>query len=787
MVAPVFDLKSIYQTVLKSVFTVFLLLCSMGVSGQATLPVTRTIWNGTVPTGWTDNAGGSYTTIFACSGSNGAKFDGIAQTYVVNFDSSPDKLSFVVKSNATTTSVLLVEESDDGSTYTTVINLSGTPALPTTCTTKGPYQLKSTSRYVRWTFTKGTSNLTMDDVSITKLSGFSVIYSGNTNSSGSVPTDATNYTSGATVTVLGNTGTLAKTNYNFTGWNTLATGLGTNQAVGSTFTIAANTTLFAKWTGNVTYNANGGTGTTTDATNYLAGASVATAANGFSYTGFTFAGWNTQADGLGTNYTASQANAFNFGGNITLYAKWTSTSTITYANFQFPTSNTINEGDTYTVYGRVYANGITNSPGQGAGISAWVGYSSTSSDPSTAGWTWVSLSYLGDDGTNNDEYSGLLGAGITPGTYNVVTRFQIGSGAYVYGGKNNAIWLSAADNGSLTVNSNTVGYANIQSPFTGNILQGSAFNVYARVYKTGYTEAGGSNSNITSWIGYSTTNAATTSDFSIGWTWVPASFNVQVGNDDEYVANIGTSLLAGTYYYVSRFQVAGSTEYRYGGTNNNFWGAPANSGVLTVQTPREINVKQLATNIASGGTYNFANQTSGTSSSVFTFTVENTGQEDLSVGALSISGANASEFAITQVSATLPQTVGGGTSTTFTVTFSPTSTGSKTAQLSLVNNDANESPYLINLTGIGTASAASDIVVKLGYIYPQNIAYTNYQATDITGGANDIEVAKFTIRDGGATADADNLGTTLSDLTLNIPNFANIRKIAIYDGSTELV
>lgn len=76
--------------------------------------------------------------------------------------------------------------------------------------------------------------------------------------------------------------------------------------------------------------------------------------------------------------------------------------------------------------------------------------------------------------------------------------------------------------------------------------------------------------------------------FHTGWTWVPASFNVQVGNDDEYVANIGTSLPADAYYYVSRFQVAGSTEYRYGGTNNNFWGAPANSGVLTVYTAPTI-------------------------------------------------------------------------------------------------------------------------------------------------------------------------------------------------------
>ena len=52
MVAPVFDLKSIYQTVLKSVFTVFLLLCSMGVSGQVNITPVRTDVSGFAS--WTD-------------------------------------------------------------------------------------------------------------------------------------------------------------------------------------------------------------------------------------------------------------------------------------------------------------------------------------------------------------------------------------------------------------------------------------------------------------------------------------------------------------------------------------------------------------------------------------------------------------------------------------------------------------------------------------------------------------------------------------------------------------
>ena len=143
------------------------LFCSVASWGQATLPVTRTAWNST-PTGWTDTPLDSYTTIFACSGSNGAKFDTTGDLKIVNIDSAPDQLSFVVKSNSSaSTSVLLVEQSNDGVSYTTVVSLTGTAGLPTTCTTRGPYTLNSTTRFVRWTFTKGSSNMTMDDVSIT--------------------------------------------------------------------------------------------------------------------------------------------------------------------------------------------------------------------------------------------------------------------------------------------------------------------------------------------------------------------------------------------------------------------------------------------------------------------------------------------------------------------------------------------------------------------------------------------------------------------------------------------
>lgn len=81
---------------------------------------------------------------------------------------------------------------------------------------------------------------------------YTVTYDGNTNTSGNVPVDSFSPypTSGLTVTVLGNSGFLAKTGFTFLGWNTDASGSGTSYSQGTTFTITADTTLYAQWTLN---------------------------------------------------------------------------------------------------------------------------------------------------------------------------------------------------------------------------------------------------------------------------------------------------------------------------------------------------------------------------------------------------------------------------------------------------------------------------------------------------------------------------------------------------------
>jgi uncharacterized repeat protein (TIGR02543 family) len=158
-----------------------------------------------------------------------------------------------------------------------------------------------------------------------------------------VPTDSNNYLNGATVTVLGNTGTLIKTGYFFNGWNTAANGTGTSHAASGSVTFvmgSANETLYAQWvalpTYTVTYNGNTSTSGTVPVDGnspYVSGTIVTVLGDSGTLvkTGFIFNGWNTAANASGTSYAASAT--FSIAANATLYAQWTAlpTYTVTYS------------------------------------------------------------------------------------------------------------------------------------------------------------------------------------------------------------------------------------------------------------------------------------------------------------------------------------------------------------------------------------------------------------------------------------------------------------------------
>lgn len=537
--------------------------------------------------------------------------------------------------------------------------------------------------------------------------------------------------------------------------------------------------------------------------------------------------------GSGGTYSV---NDFKFNGTVTPI----STATPDWGNVQSPATASINEGSTVAVYGQVYEPTITEAAGQGAGVTAELGYSTTNTNPNT--WSnWSSATFNTQVG-NNDEFVANLGSGLTPGTYYYAYRYKINTGAYLYAGtgglwsnnsgvltvNSNVVdagqvtvspasvpegtsstatveiyepgltdttynaanqtvefayvsgtdsnpstwsallwtstgvtqsdagnndrysftlpnnlalgtyyiaarvkkagstewrylgsnWVTWSSSASLSVVSNKVDWANIQSPISGTILIGTPYTVFSQVYEPGVTGDANAHAGITAWIGYNTANVAPTAG---GWTWIAATRNTSFSNtsNDEYSAEIGTGRSAGTYYYVARYQKSGSTEYFYGGhagapNTGGAWDGTTNiSGTLTVTAP-EINVQGNSTNISDGDTTPTTaddtdfGTTTASSNVVKTFTIQNTG-----TGALTVSSINmttGTKFTIGGI--TLPTTINSGSSATFTVTFNSANSGTFTDTVTINNTDANEAAYDFALRATVSVAPCTDLFIS---------------------------------------------------------------------------
>ncbi len=111
---------------------------------------------------------------------------------------------------------------------------------------------------------------------------------------------------------------------------------------------------------------------------------------------------------------------------------------------------------------------------------------------------------------------------------------------------------------------------------------------------------------------------------------------------------------------------------------------------------QEINVKQGSSTIVTGGSYMFSSPV-GTTTPV-SFSIENLGTVNaLTITSATITGAMASEFVLT----TVPSTIAAASASNLVINFTPTSAGTRTVTLSIANNDSDENPYIINLTGLG--------------------------------------------------------------------------------------
>lgn len=126
----------------------------------------------------------------------------------------------------------------------------------------------------------------------------------------------------------------------------------------------------------------------------------------------------------------------------------------------------------------------------------------------------------------------------------------------------------------------------------------------------------------------------------------------------------------------------------------------------TYNSAPEVSISGAGNNIADGdptpssldntdlGTINV------TSSITKAFVIQNTGAGPLVISGITFSGVNALEFSLV-TPPTFPLTVASGASQTITVQFLPLATGSRTAKINIMNNDATEALFDFALAGNG--------------------------------------------------------------------------------------
>ena len=214
-----------------------------------------------------------------------------------------------------------------------------------------------------------------------------------------------------------------------------------------------------------------------------------------------------------------------------------------WGNLQWPYSMRVEAGvETDYIYGQVYHPGVTDSPGQGAGIYAQLGYGPRFIHPADSSWKWVEAEYNTDSG-NNDEYRAKLTIP-NSGHYAYTFRYSFDGTNWLYtdsDGSDNGV--SPDKLGRLAVG-DVVDWCNIQWPDIYGANTGEDREIYSQVYLSGVTNQVNQGANIVVELLYAP-------DYPFnpeGGTVVTTTFNMDKGENDEYKGTLNFKQ-PGTYYY----------------------------------------------------------------------------------------------------------------------------------------------------------------------------------------------------------------------------------------------
>ncbi|MDP4028897.1 MAG: choice-of-anchor D domain-containing protein, partial [Gallionella sp.] len=494
------------------------------------------------------------------------------------------------------------------------------------------------------------------------------------------------------------------TGYHFVNWSDASTANPrTDNPVTANVTVTAN---FAIDSFTVTYNGNTNSGGIApidgSSHNYNTSVTVLGNTGALVKTGYTFAGWNTLANGTGTAYAV--AATFTIAANTTLYAQWSAlTYTVSYNGNGHTAGSAPADNNRYTTDSTVAVQA-------GAGTFAKTGHT-------FAGWN-----------------SAADGSG-TP--Y---------SGSFAIGAANLTLYAQWSAN---TACGSAYGGTFITVPATGLCASGSASALSAS--GTGWTW--------TCTNGAATTNcSANTGTLSLTASGVLAfgkvSLNEQSTVQTLTVLNNGTmpvdigqiAVTAGNPPFSLKSDACSNTQLAPGAScilRAVF--APTSNGVVTgtVSIPSNATAGALSTSLTGEGVtpasplasvsaqaLSFGSISVGSVSTEQAVTVKNTGTSDLVIGTVTLTGT---EFVMTSNGCS-GLTLAVNTSCILKTKFTPLSTGSKTGNINLPSNDPNAPSIDIALDGTGMTAPQPAISVSSDNISFAKVTVTGTatQTTTVT-------------------------------------------------------
>ena len=212
-------------------------------------------------------------------------------------------------------------------------------------------------------------------------------------------------------------------------------------------------------------------------------------------------------------------------------------------------------------------------------------------------------------------------------------------------------------------------------------------------------------------------------------------------------------------------------------------------------TDREIDIQGLGVSIPDGSAApnllddtDFGAVTTSSGTIVKTFTVLNTGEEDLSFDAVTISGVHAPDFTLTSTHS-FSETITGVSSTTFDITFDPSVNGDRFATITVQNDDADEDPYTFDIKGNGIPDTEIEIQgnfvpIADGDVTPVVLDNTDFGTVNVGGNTANT----FKVHNGGSPA-LDIYGTSITgpDASMFVITTAPVSPVNLGDSTDFII